>query len=159
MPSTDPNMDLNSGPWDQDLSRDQESDTQPTEPCRCPEALVSFSFSPPPALSFFLRVHTHVRGAEIEGQQPLNSVWGPTLGSISGPWGHYLSRSQEMDTTPTEPPRHPQTLVSNPAFTTYQCETLSKHVNFSWLPFLTCKIGISMGTVPISQSLGENERR
>lgn len=39
-------------------------------------------------------------------KQAPRSAWSPTWGAISQPWDHDLSQTQELDTQPTEPPRH-----------------------------------------------------
>ena len=62
-------------------------------------------------------------GTEGEGEgerkrenikQPPHSVQSLTQGLIPRPWDHDLSRNQELDAQPTEPPRHPSVNFYNP---------------------------------------------
>ena len=57
--------------------------------------------------------HERGRGAEVERErknlkQAPRSVWNPTQGLIPQPWDHGLSRNQESDAQPTEPPMCPR---------------------------------------------------
>ena len=45
-------------------------------------------------------------------KQVPSSAWSPTRGSIPRPWDRDLSRNQESDAQPTEPPRRPLLILN-----------------------------------------------